>query len=512
MYRQLIRRLATTPRAQAVPQLTRAMSVQVKHTNLFINNEYVPSVTGRTFETINPATEEKIADVAEAMPEDIDLAVAAARKAFDEGPWRTMDPVARGRIIYKLADLIEQNKDELAALEALDNGKPVFIAGIVDVPTIAAKLRYFAGWADKISGKVIPISGPFLAYTKSEPVGVCAQIIPWNFPLIMAGMKLGPALACGNTVVLKPAEQTPLTALRLGELIVEAGFPKGVINIVPGVGPTAGSHLTKHAGVDKVAFTGSTKVGYELMRESHVHNLKRVTLELGGKSANIILDDADMDLAIAQSQFGLFMNNGQTCIAGSRVFVQEGIYDEFVRRSAEAASTAVVGDPFDPASQQGALISRAQFDKVLGYIESGKQDGARLVAGGNRVGDRGFFVEQTVFADVTDDMKIAREEIFGPVMSILKFKTIDEVIERANAPAFGLGAGVVTSSVDNAIKLSNGLRAGTVYVNCYGKIDTNTPFGGFKDSGVGRELGEAGLNAYLENKTVIIKRPDDSLP
>ncbi|KAG3101469.1 Aldehyde dehydrogenase [Phytophthora idaei] len=485
--------------------------VQVKQTNLLINGEFVPSIKGKTFETFNPATEEKIADVAEAGTADIDAAVAAARAAF-EGPWRTMPASERGRLIHKLADLIEENIDELAALEALDNGKPCAEAKAADLGLVLKTYRYYAGWPDKIHGAVIPITGPYLCYNKAEPVGVCAQIIPWNFPLLMMAWKLGPALAAGNTIVLKPAEQTPLSALRVGELIVEAGFPKGVINIVPGVGPTAGRHLAQHPNVDKVAFTGSTEVGYQIMRTSHVSNIKRVTLELGGKSANIILDDADIDLAIQQSQLGLFLNQGQCCIAGTRVYVQEGIYDEFVRRSVEAASARVVGDPFSSATQQGAQIDETQFEKILGYIDEGIKEGARLLTGGKRHGDKGWFIEPTVFADVTDDMTIAREEIFGPVMSILKFKTIDEVIARANDSVYGLGAGVVTKNIDNAIKISNGIRTGTVYVNCYDVFDANTPFGGFKDSGIGRENGELGLRNYLEHKTVIIKRPDDSMP
>ncbi|KAG6574464.1 Aldehyde dehydrogenase, mitochondrial precursor [Phytophthora cinnamomi] len=481
--------------AKASPvALTRQFSskVPVKQTNLLINGEFVPSSSGRTFETFNPATEEKIADVSEAVNADIDAAVAAARDAF-EGPWRTMSAEDRGKLLYKLADLIEANIDEIAALEALDNGKPFHVAKDNDLQLVLKTLRYYAGWPDKIHGSVIPI-------------------IPWNFPLLMMAWKLGPALAAGNTVVLKPAEQTALSALRVGELIVEAGFPKGVVNIVPGVGANAGRHLAQHPNVDKVAFTGSTEVGYQIMRTSHVSNLKRITLELGGKSANIILDDADIDLAIKQSQLGLFMNQGQCCISGTRVFVQEGIYDEFVKRSAEAANARIVGDPFDDKTDQGSQIDEAQFKKILSYIEKGEEEGARLVAGGHRKGDKGWFIEPTVFADVTDGMTIAREEIFGPVMSILKFKTIDEVIARANDSEYGLGGGVVTSNIDNAIKISNGIRTGTVYVNCYDVFDSNTPFGGFKDSGIGRENGELGLRNYLEHKTVIIKRPEDSMP
>uniref|UniRef100_K3X4K6 Aldehyde dehydrogenase domain-containing protein n=1 Tax=Globisporangium ultimum (strain ATCC 200006 / CBS 805.95 / DAOM BR144) TaxID=431595 RepID=K3X4K6_GLOUD len=485
--------------------------VSVKQTNLLINGKFVPSVNGAKFDTFDPATEDKIATVAEATPDDIDEAVKAARAAF-EGPWRTMAAAERGRLIGKLADLVEKNIDELAALEALDGGKPYSAARHVELHLAINSLRYYAGWPDKIVGQTIPISGPFFCYTKSEPVGVCAQIIPWNFPLVMAAWKLGPALASGCTVVLKPAEQTPLTALRLGELIVEAGFPPGVVNIVPGQGPTAGKHLAQHPDVDKVAFTGSTEVGYQIMRSSHASNLKRVTLELGGKSANIILDDADIDLAIAQSQAALFFNQGQCCIAGTRLYVQEGIYDEFLRRSVEAAKARVVGDPFSNKTDQGPQIDRTQFEKILNYISIGKKEGATLLTGGKRVGDKGFFIEPTVFADVHDDMTIAREEIFGPVMTILKFKTIDEVIERANDSNYGLGAGVVTKSIDNAIKISNGIRTGTVYVNCYDIFDSNTPFGGFKDSGIGRENGQHGLQGYLENKTVIIKRPGDSMP
>jgi len=523
MQRHILRRLprtiarssaaATTAKASSASLLSRHFSIDVavKQTNLFINNEFKTSSSGATFDTFNPATEEKIASIAEATTADVDAAVDAARAAF-EGPWRTMDASERGRLLYRLADLIEQNGDELAKLEALDAGKPTFLTRVLDVQATVNVLRYYAGWADKIHGTTVPINGPYLCYTKQEPVGVCGQIIPWNFPLIMMSWKLGPALATGNTVVLKPAEQTSLTALRVAELIVEAGFPEGVVNIVTGGGATVGAHLAQHPKVDKIAFTGSTETGMTIMRTSHVDNLKRITLELGGKSANIILDDADIDLAIQQSQMGLFLNAGQVCISGSRVYVQEGIYDEFVRRSAKAAQAMKIGDPADLSTQHGPQIDGTQFNKILGYVESGKKDGARLVCGGKRWGEKGYFIEPTIFADVNEDMAIAREEIFGPVMSIIKFKTIDEVIKRANNSEFGLGAGVVTSNLDNAIKISNGVRTGTVYVNCYSVIEPNTPFGGFKNSGLGREQGELGLRNYLENKTVIIKRPDDSKP
>lgn len=487
-------------------------NIKPRVTQLLINGKFVNSSTGKTFDTFNPATEEKIASVQEATVEDVNSAVAAARRAFDHGPWRKMAASERGRLMYKLADLIEKNFDEIAALEALDNGKPFGFAKAADINLVVKTIRYYAGWADKIHGQTIPIGGPHFCYTKEEPVGVCAQIIPWNFPALMMAWKLGPALATGCTVVLKPAEQTPLTALRIGELIMEAGFPEGVVNILPGYGPTAGQALAQHPHVDKVAFTGSTEVGYEIMRGSHKNNLKRITLELGGKSANIIMDDADIDLAIAQSQVGLFLNQGQCCIAGSRLFVQEGIYDEFVKRSAEVSKNRKVGDPFAADTEQGPQVDSDQFHKIMNYIDIGKKEGAKLVTGGKRVGTKGWFVEPTVFADVNDNMTIAKEEIFGPVMSILKFKTVDEVIKRANDSHYGLGAGLVTKSVDTALKVSNALRAGTVYVNCYDVFDANTPFGGFKDSGVGRELGEYGLRNYLETKTVIIKRPDDSLP
>ncbi|CEG47702.1 aldehyde mitochondrial precursor [Plasmopara halstedii] len=510
MQRSILRRLvpATARSSSSASPLPRHFDLNdpVRQTNLFINNEFVPSSNGATFDTFNPATEERIASVAEATPADVDAAVKAARDAFN-GTWRTIDAVERGRLIYRLADLIEENGDELADLESLDAGKPRSLTRFLDVEACINTLRYFAGWADKIHGSTIPIPGPYLCYTKEEPVGVCAQITPWNFPLIMTSWKLGPALATGNTVVLKPAKQTSLTALRVAELIVEAGFPEGVVNIVTGGGCTVGAHLTQHSDVDKVALTGSTETGLKVLRTSHVDNIKRISLELGGKSANIILDDADIDAAIRQSQVGLFLNAGQVCIAGSRVYVQEGIYDEFVRRSGEAASSMKIGDPQDLSVQHGPQIDDVQFKKILAYIETGKKEGARLICGGKRWGNRGFYIEPTVFADVTEEMTIAREEIFGPVMSIIKFKTIDEVIERANNSEYGLGAGVVTSSLDNAIKISNSVRVGTVYVNCYTVIEANTPFGGFKNSGVGREQGMQGLRNYLESKTVIIKTP-----
>ena len=480
-------------------------------TQLLINNQWVNSSDGRTFKTINPATEEVITNVQWGSAKDIDTAVSAAREAFDHGPWRRTSAVQRANLLYKLADLIEKNREELAQLESLDNGKPISDARAGDLQLSIQCYRYYAAYADKVFGKTIPMNGPFFAYTRLEPKGVAGQIIPWNFPILMQAWKLAPALAAGCTIVLKPAEQTPLTALRIGELIVEAGFPAGVVNIVPGEGDT-GAALAVHSGVDKVAFTGSTEVGRQIMNQAGVNGLKRVTLELGGKSPNIIMDDADLDLAVNQAQIGVFLNMGQCCIAGSRVFVHEKIYDEFVRRTALCAAGRKLGNPLDPNTAQGPQVDETQMKRVLSLIEKGKQEGARLLTGGKRYGTKGYFVEPTVFADVTDNMTIAREEIFGPVFSILKFKDVDEVIERANNTNYGLGAGVVTKNIETALKVVNGIRAGTVYVNCYDVFSESLPFGGYKESGVGRELGEDGIMNYLESKTVVIKTSNDTLP
>ena len=409
--------------------------------NLLINGQWVNSASGKTFPTINPSTGEVITQVAEADAPDVDKAVSAARAAFETGAWRKkLSASQRGNLMYKLADLIEKNADELAQLEALDNGKPYHVARTADLPLTIACYRYYAEPLGliRIQGKTIPVNGPYFTYTKHEPVGVAGQIIPWNFPLLMQAWKLGPALAAGCTVVLKPAEQTPLTALRVGELINEAGFPPGVVNILPGYGPTAGAALARHMDVDKVAFTGSTEVGHLIMRAAADSNLKRVTLELGGKSPNIVFADADMDKAIEGAHFALFFNQGQCCCAGSRLYVEEKAYDEFVEKSAARAKKRTVGNPFDKNTEQGPQVDQDQFDKVMGYIDAGKKDKAKLVAGGNRVGDKGYFIEPTVFADVQDNMKIAQEEIFGPVMSILKFKDIDEVVNRANKTLYGL--------------------------------------------------------------------------
>ena len=480
----------------------RERAIPITATRLLINNQWTEAASGRTFPTINPATGEEICRVAEADKEDVDRAVKAARQAFERGPWRKMAASERGRLLNKLADLIEKHADELASLESLDNGKPYSMALAADLPLTIACYRYFAGWADKIQGRTIPISGNYFCYTRLEPVGVVGQVIPWNFPLLMQAWKLAPALATGNTVVLKPAEQTPLTALRVGELIVEAGFPEGVVNILPGYGPTAGQAIARHMDVDKVAFTGSTEVGHLIMEAAAQTNLKRVTLELGGKSPNIVFADADMDRAVEGSHFALFFNQGQCCCAGSRLFVERKAYDEFVERSADRARRRTVGDPFDANTEQGPQVDDAQFDKVMSYIASGKEQGAKLVCGGARVGDRGYFIEPTVFADVRDEMKIAQEEIFGPVLSIIPFDTLDEVIERGNKTMYGLAAAVWTRDITKATSIANGLRAGTVWVNCYDVFDAAAPFGGFKQSGLGRELGEYGLQQYTEVKTV----------
>ena len=484
---------ATTESVTAAPE--------VRQTKMLIGDEWRDSVSGKTFETINPATEEKIADVAEGDAADIDLAVKAARRAFEDGEWSRMDARDRGACMYRLADLIEANQDELAALETLDNGKPISDSRAADVPLTIDCLRYYAGWADKIQGDTIPVRGDYFTYTRREPTGVVGQIIPWNFPLLMIAWKWGPALAAGCTIVMKPAEQTPLTCLRLGELALEAGIPPGVINIVPGYGPTAGSALVKHPDVDKIAFTGEHRTGQIIMTEA-AQTLKRITFELGGKSPNVVFADADLDAAISGSEFGLFFNQGQCCCAGSRLFVEESVHDEFVERVVARAQERKLGNPLDSATTQGPQVSAEQRDRIMGFVERGKSEGATCLTGGNTFGDKGYYVEPTVFADVTDDMEIATDEIFGPVMNILKFRDIDEVIERSNNTYFGLAAAVWTRDVGKAHQIAHSVRAGTVWINCYDAFDAAAPFGGFKMSGIGRECGEAALANYTETKTV----------
>jgi aldehyde dehydrogenase (NAD+) len=481
------------------------MSVPIRYTNLFINGRFVPAVSGKTFGTVNAATGEVIAQVAEADAADVDIAARAAREALEKGPWATMTPNARGRMIHKYADLIEQHAQDLAALESLDNGKPVAMAANVDVPMAVNCFRYYAGFVDKIYGETIPSNGPFFSYTIREPVGVCASILPWNFPILMAAWKMGPALACGNVIIVKPAEQTPLTTLYLAELANQAGFPPGVVQVLPGYGPTAGAALCRHPRIDKVGFTGSVETGSIVHRLCAEANLKRCTLELGGKSANIVFPDVRDRLAdvVEKCHQALFFNQGQVCCAGSRLFVHEDIYDEFVKLSVERAQRRRVGDPAHPETEQGPQVDKDQFEKILSYIEAGKREGASLLCGGKRVGDRGYFVEPTIFADVKDTMSIAREEIFGPVLAIMKFKTAEEVIARANETPFGLAAAVWTSNVFTMQKVSRELKAGTVWVNCYNVLDHVTPFGGYKDSGIGRELGSYVINHYTEVKTIV---------
>jgi aldehyde dehydrogenase (NAD+) len=475
-------------------------------TGLFINNEWVKGVDGKTFEVINPSTEEVITSVSEATEKDVDIAVAAARKAF-EGSWKKVTPHERGRYLTNLADLMEKNSDLIASVEALDNGKAFSIAK-GDVAAAAGCIRYYGGWADKIEGKVIDTNPDTFSYTRQEPIGVCGQIIPWNFPILMWSWKIGPAIATGNTVVIKTAEQTPLSALVAANLIKEAGFPPGVINIISGFGKIAGAALSSHMDVDKIAFTGSTIVGRQIMKAAAGSNLKKVTLELGGKSPNIIFNDADIENAISWVNFGIFFNHGQCCCAGSRVYVQDGIYDKFVERFKARAEANKVGDPFHEETFQGPQVSQLQYDRIMGYIKDGKDAGATVVTGGERHGDKGYFIKPTIFSNVTEDMKIMQEEIFGPVCSIAKFSTEEEVIKIGNNSTYGLAAAVHTSNLNTAIRVSNSLKAGTVWVNQYNMLHWQIPFGGYKESGIGRELGEAALANYTQTKSVSIRLGD----
>ena len=481
--------------------------VKIKPGKLFIDGKWVDSVSGKTFDTLNPATEEVITSIAEGDSADIDLAVTAARKAFEDGPWGKTDARERGRILLRIMDLIEKNKGELALLETLDNGKPISETTNADLPLVIDCLLYYAGWADKIHGETIPVRGEFFNYTLREPVGVVGQIIPWNFPLLMAAWKIAPAIACGNTVVLKPAEQTPLTALRLGEICQEAGLPDGVLNIVPGYGPTAGAALAAHMDVDKIAFTGENTTGRIIMQAAS-KNLKRVSLELGGKSPNIVFADSDIDSAVAGAMTGIFFNQGEVCCAGSRLFLERSIHDEFVDKLSSRASSLSVGNPEDAGTQMGAQVSKEQFDKILGYIDTGKQEGAKLVTGGERCGEKGYFIRPTIFDAVDNNMKIAREEIFGPVVSAITFDDVDDMVRQSNRSIYGLAAAVWTRDIKKAHRLARDLKAGTIWINTYNSFDAASPFGGFKQSGFGRELGIHALELYTQVKSVWINLGD----
>jgi aldehyde dehydrogenase (NAD+) len=471
---------------------------------LLIGGAWMPAKSGKTFEVENPANEQVIATVAEGDKEDVDEAVKAARKAFEEGPWPRMSPHERTRRLLKLADLIEQHVDELTELVALEGGKPL-AEGRGEVLTSAARFVYCAGWASKIYGETNPSGPEMFNYTLREPVGVCGQITPWNAPAAVVAMKWAPALACGNTVVLKPAEQTPLTALRMGELALEAGIPEGVINIVTGFGETAGAAVAHHPDIDKVAFTGSTVVGKEIIKAS-AGNLKRVTLELGGKSPNIIFADADMEEAVRSSSWGVFGNQGQACCAATRMFVQEKVYERFAEGLTKSAGQIRLGNPFDPATTMGPLISREQHERVLGYLSLGKDEGAKARIGGERGPQpRGYYVQPTVFTGVRNDMTIARDEIFGPVASLIPFKDENDAVLQGNDTTYGLAAAVWTRDVSRAHAVARRLKAGTVWINCYMVLDPMSPFGGYKQSGLGREMGKEGIEHYTELKSVFVK-------
>src|SRR6202162_5936342 len=497
-----VRKMATAATAPSID--SNVSSFVARKQKLLINGKWVEAASGKTFASYNPATGEVLANVAEGDREDIDRAVKAARAAFETGPWSKVSPAARGKKIWKLADLIEKHLEEFAQIESLDNGKPLAIARVADVPLAVDLFRYMSGWTTKIEGQTLSTSqlgSDYFAYTLREPVGVVGQIIPWNFPLLMAAWKLGPALATGCTVVLKPAEQTPLSALRLGELIEEAGFPPGVVNIVTGYGETAGAALAAHWDVDKVAFTGSTEVG-KLVVQAAAGNLKKVSLELGGKSPNIVFGDADLETAIPGAANAIFFNHGQCCCAGSRLYVQKKIFDEVVDGVTRQAKEIKVAEGFSPESQMGPLVSEEQMNRVLGFLEAGEADGVKTVVGGNRVGDRGYFVEPTVLTGARPGMKVVDEEIFGPVVCAIPFDELDEVATQMNQTTYGLAGAIWTEDVGKAHRLARAMKAGTVWINCYNIFDAALPFGGYKQSGWGREMGREAVELYTEVKSV----------
>ncbi|XP_047058927.1 aldehyde dehydrogenase family 2 member C4-like [Lolium rigidum] len=477
--------------------------LEIKYTKLFINGQFVDAVSGKTFETRDPRTGEVIATIAEGDKADVDLAVKAAREAFDNGPWPRMPGCARGRILHKFADLVDQHVEELAALDTVDAGKLFMMGKMMDIPGGANLLRYYAGAADKIHGETLKMSRPLQAYTLKEPVGVVGHIVPWNYPTTMFFFKVSPALAAGCTMVVKPAEQTPLSALFYAHLAKEAGIPDGVLNIVPGFGPTAGAAIASHMDIDKISFTGSTEVGRIVMQAAAMSNLKSVSLELGGKSPVIVFDDADVDMAVNLVNMATYTNKGEICVAGSRIYVQEGIYDAFVKKSVELAKKSVVGDPFNPNVHQGPQVDKDQYEKVLKYIDVGKREGATLLTGGKPCSEKGYYIEPTIFTDVKEDMSIAQEEIFGPVMALMKFKTVEEAIQKANNTRYGLAAGVVTKNIDTMNTVSRSVRAGVIWVNCYFAFDPDAPFGGYKMSGFGKDMGIDALDKYLHTKTVV---------
>jgi aldehyde dehydrogenase (NAD+) len=490
--------------------LATAPQLQIKPGKLFIDGKWVDSASGNTFPTINPATGEVLTQVAKADERDVDAAVEAARKAFEGNPWAEMSASDRGKLLWKIGDLIDKYNEELGTLETLDNGKPIFESRQVDMPMVAEVFRYYAGWATKIHGETVPVRGPFLNYTLREPLGVVAAIVPWNFPLLLASWKVAPALATGNTVVLKPASWTPLTALRFGEICQEAGVPDGVVNILTGPGAKVGEALVRHPAVAKVAITGETKTGQDIVRHS-ADTLKRVTLELGGKSPNIVLADADLEGAVRGATTGIFYGKGEVCAAGSRLFVDKKIHDDFMQKLIERTNKLQPGDPLDPKTRFGALVSERQMNTVLGYIEKGKSEGAKLVAGGDRakVGDgKGFFVQPTVFDGVRNDMTIAREEIFGPVLASIEFGDVEEAIREANQTPYGLAAAVWTRDIAKAHRVARRLQAGTVWINTYNNYDPAAAFGGYKMSGYGRELSMHALESYTQVKSVWVNLKD----